>query len=85
MLLPAVVLSAPCCVALDVALDVPLTRLLGGFWGVVTAPAAVGAKLGALRWTGETGQRPRRAWRAGAGLAPAAIALYARVVAGRRW
>ena len=31
----------------------------------------------------ETGQRPRQAWRAGAALAVAAIALYAGVFGGR--
>ena len=43
-LLPAVAASAPCYVLLDAA----CTRLLGGFWGVLVALAAVGAPLGAL-------------------------------------
>lgn len=78
-LLPALALSAPCYALLDVA----GTRLFGGFWGVLLALAAVGTPLGALWWMSETGQRPRQAWRAGAGLALAAIALYAGVFGGR--
>jgi hypothetical protein len=80
-LLPAVAASVPCYLLLDAV----GTRMLGGFWGVVAALAAVGIPLGALWWAGETGQRPRQAWRAGIALTLAAIVLYTWVFAGRWW
>jgi hypothetical protein len=77
-LLPALGLAAVAYLALDPL----LSRLLGGFWGVQATLIVVGLPLGALWWVGETGDRPRQAWRAGAVLAVAVGAIYAWVFAG---
>ncbi|MDP1857920.1 MAG: hypothetical protein Q8K82_04580 [Gemmatimonadaceae bacterium] len=65
-----------------VVLDLLLSRLLGGVWGVFASLLLVGIPLGALWWAGETGGGPRQAWRGGVWLALAVLCVYAWVFVG---
>jgi len=71
-LAPATVIGAGAYVAMDVV----LTRLLGGVWGVLAALLVVAVSLGALWWSGEHGVRGWRAWRGGLLLGGLSVALY---------